>query len=138
MKTRHAHQVTIVALHQLQQQAFEQLSSNESDGSIETFDAWENRLTKESPTYYFWNLIKELEILILIFVRAERTKNFDLYLESLDSLMFLFFSLDHYNYSRWLSIHLRDMMSLPANVRDDLKKGWVIEKLTRDSLLFPL
>ena len=138
MKTRHAHQVTVVALHQLQQQAFEQLSSNESDESFETFDAWKNRLTKESPTYYFWDLIKELEMLILIFVRAERTKNFNLYLESLDSLMFLFFSLDHYNYSRWLSVHLRDMMSLPANVRDDFKKGWVIQKTPKRFSAIPI
>ncbi len=35
-----------------------------------------------------------IEILVLIFIRAHRENKFDLYLESLEALMFMFFALD--------------------------------------------
>ena len=53
-----------------------------------------------------------LEIKLLIFVRSIREGNFDLYIQSLTAIMPWFFALDHTHYSRWLSVHIRDMMSL--------------------------
>ena len=45
--------------------------------------------------------------------------------------MFIFFAVDHYNYSRWASVHLRDMKSLPEAVKEDLMKNWVVQKTSR-------
>ena len=84
-------------------------------------------LTK-SPTFYFWDLILLIEILILIFIRSHREKNFDLYVETLDELMFLFFALDHYNYCRWVSVHTSDMFSLSDHSKSMLKEAWVVQK----------
>ncbi len=57
-----------------------------------------------------------MEILGLIFVRAHREQDFALYVESLKALVPWFFALDHQNYSRWISVHIRDMESLPASI----------------------
>ena len=85
-------------------------------------------MIEKSPTFQYWELILEFEIAALIFVRAHRTKNFDLYIESLELLAPWFFALDHINYSRWIPIHIRDMKSLPDSIKCDMKKYWVISK----------
>ena len=48
----------------------------------------------------------------------------------LEELTSLFFALDHVNYSRWMPVHIRDMKSLPATVRDEFEKDghWVLSK----------
>ncbi len=46
------------------------------------------------------NLIMEFEIMVITFVYAHRTRNFSMYVESLDSLVQWFFALDHINYAR--------------------------------------
>ena len=69
-----------------------------------------------------------MEIMILFFIPAHRQNDFHLYVESMEALMFLFFALDHYNYSRWISMHIRDMQSLPAILKDDFIKFWVVNK----------
>jgi hypothetical protein len=53
------------------------------------------------------------ETLILIFIRAHREKNFQMFVEVLEELAPFFFALDHVNYSRWMPVHIRDMKSLP-------------------------
>lgn len=49
---------------------------------------------------------------MLIFVRLLHEANFSLYIESLSELIPWFFALDQTNYARWLSVHLRDMITL--------------------------
>ena len=61
-----------------------------------------------------------------MFVRSIRERNFDLYRTSLIALMPWFFALDHPNYSRWLSVHIRDMNLLGKihpNTLTEFKKG---------------
>ena len=42
--------------------------------------------------------------------------------------MFLFFGLNHPNYSRWGSVHIRDMKSLNTEAASVLSKSWVVQK----------
>lgn len=123
-RSRHAHQLTALALSKLQIEAYNQ--NQKQDG--ESFHTWREDMIRKSPTFQFWDLVLQTEIEILIFIRAHRTKDFDLYVESLKDLMFLFFALDHYNYSRWVSVHVRDMESLSPEFRDDFQKYWVVNK----------
>ena len=60
----------------------------------------------------------ELEMKGLLFVRAIREGNFPLYVESIRALLPWFFAFDHVHYARWMSVHLRDMASLEANLPD--------------------
>ena len=79
------------------------------------------------------------ETLILIFVRAHREKNFQLYVAVLKELTPLFFALDHVNYSRWTPIHIRDMESLPGQIKDEFKKEshWVLNKTSNTFSAIP-
>ena len=45
------------------------------------------------------------------FVRSIRSGNFPPYTQSLTKLVHWFFTYDHYHYVRWVSVHLRDMMT---------------------------
>jgi len=80
-----------------------------------TFDAWYVQRKTESPQFLYWCTCLELEILVFTFVRALRTGDFDLYVESMTKLTPWFFSLNHTNYARWMPIQVRDMCSLEVS-----------------------
>ena len=102
-RTRHAHQITVLALKKLQHEAFLQLTSDESEA------VWVETMCKKSPTLMYWDFILRQETLILIFICAHREKRVALYVEVLEKLTPLFFALDHVNYSRWMPVHINDM-----------------------------
>lgn len=126
-RTRHAHQITLLTLHNLQRQAF--LISDAANDN-QSADAWRNEILKKSPTFMYWDLILRYETLILIFIRAHRENNFSLYVDVLEQLTPLFFALDHVNYSRWMPVHIRDMKSLPDAIKNEFEKEghWVLSK----------
>lgn len=95
-KTRHAHQVTAASCH-LHQAYTEQCPPNKDEITV-SFEQW---LT-----------VLSLEIMLLVYVRSLREGNFDLYVQSLSHIMPWMFALDHTHYSRWLSVHIRDMIIL--------------------------
>ena len=88
--------MTALALGKLQQDAFQQANGNEDE---ETFENWRLAMVEKSPTFQYWDIAKRVEILIVVFVTGHREKNFVLYVDVLESLMFLFFAPEHYNYS---------------------------------------
>ena len=55
-----------------------------------------------------------MEMLLLCFVRSFRSKNFKLFVESLEGMIPLFFALDYLSYDRWLSVYLKDLKSLSS------------------------
>ena len=71
----------------------------------------------------------------MVYVRAIREANFPLYIEALSKIVPWFFSLDHMHYSRWVPIHLQDMMSLkqfhPDVYAEFLKGKFVVKKSKR-------
>lgn len=136
-RTRHAHQISVLALGKLQQDAFDKAIDTDNDDE-KVFDSWKVSMIDKCPTFQYWDMVLRLEQAILIFVRSHRENNFQLYLEVLESLMFMFFALDHYNYSRWVSVHVRDMKSLPASVKADLEKHWVVVKGSRRFSAIPI
>lgn len=81
-RTRHAHQITLLTLQNLQQEAF-LLSEGPKDNKSAA--ARRTDMQRKSPTFMFWDLILKSETLLLIFVRAHRERNFPLYIESWSS-----------------------------------------------------
>ena len=118
-KTRHSHQVTALALSKLQVDAWEIYRVSDPKA---VFQDWKCYMLAKSPTFHFWNIILEFETLCLIFIKAHRTKDLDLYIETLDALVIWFFALDKYNYARWVPIHLRDLKSLTSSAKEHLEK----------------
>ena len=78
----------------------------------------------------------KFELSLLSFIRAIRTSNLHLYVESLTTLVPWFFALDHVHYARWLSVHIRDMRNLSLmcpDVYEHFKHGSFNSNTTRNS-----
>ena len=123
MRTRYAHQITVVVLDYLLKLAYE------DDESEMTFDNWVCVACKEKPTVQFWLLIHKYEQLIFMFIRSHRERKFTLMVATLRKLVLLFFALDHQNYARWVSVFIRDLESLPSSIQEEFEAGhWTISR----------
>ena len=91
-RTRFAHEISVVAFTKLKTQAY--IESN----TTETFIEWNQTRCQQSQTFFFWDLILRIQMWILMFVRAHREQNFELYINTMEKLVGLFFSLDAINY----------------------------------------
>ena len=122
--SRHAHQVTVLALQKLKRSAASYLSDEVSHST------WVETMRKRSPTFLFWDLVIKYETLVLLVVRAQRQRNFDLYVEALEELVPLFFVLDHISYARWVPIHIHDLKSLPESIAQEFTDNghWVLSR----------
>uniref|UniRef100_UPI00358F24FE uncharacterized protein n=1 Tax=Myxine glutinosa TaxID=7769 RepID=UPI00358F24FE len=123
MRTRYAHQITVVVLDSLLKRAYE------DGGSEMTFDDWVSVACKEKPTVQFWLLIHKYEQLIFMFIRSHRERKFKLMVATLQNLVLLFFALDHQNYARWVPVFIRDLESLPSSIQEEFEAGhWAISR----------
>ena len=104
-KTRHAHQVTAACIH-----AYDEYTSE--SGIHLPLEQWCLTQAQQSLSFNYWLKALSLEILLLLYVRSIREGNFQLYIESLVKITSWMFALDHIHYSRWLPVHIRDMMTL--------------------------
>jgi len=114
MRTRKAHQITAAALYILQHRAYDHykvISAGNGQPPID-FEAWCDERTWSCPQFHYWAIAMALVICILIYVRSLREADFAVYLDALTELVLWFFALDHTNYARWISVHLRDMAEL--------------------------
>jgi hypothetical protein len=116
-KTRQAHQITACSMHMLRCEAFEKYKTQNENSDIVMHD-WIKEMNKSRSLFQYWSMIIDLELLMLIFVRALREGDFLLYKEALGEILPYMFSLDHVNYARWLTVHLRDMLELESKAQD--------------------
>ena len=68
--------------------------------------------TNKCVYFDYWMKTLSLELLLLVYIRSIPEGNFDMYVESLAETVTWFFALDHTHYSRWLFVHIRDMIML--------------------------
>ena len=76
--------------------------------------------------FKYWSLIVQLELLICRFVHSLRDGDFELYVQVMGELCPWFFVFDHTNYSRWLPVHVNDLVMLPTvhpGIYDEFMKG---------------
>ena len=69
----------------------------------------------------YWKQILELQIHILIYIRSIKESNFQLHILALRALPKWYFALDHYNYSRWFTVYLFDLVNLEQQHPDVYK-----------------
>lgn len=119
-KTRHAHQLTAASLYILLQEAYS-VECDNSEVQL-TYEEWCQERAKTCVYFDYWLKTLTLELLLLRYIRALREGNFQLYVESLTLIMPWIFALDHTHYSRWLSVHIRDMTTLAEKHPDILKE----------------
>lgn len=86
----------------------------------------------KSPTFQYWNTILNMGIWGLTFVWAHREQDFSLYVESLKAPVPWLFALDHHNYARWISVHIRDLECLLTSIQAEFVEHglWVVPKTT--------
>ena len=107
-RTRYAYQVTLKVLLEFSREGF-------NKSSVEKHDDWINARKLESTTALYWFTAIEMIAIIFMFVRSVRDPNFLNYVDILRSMMPWFFALDHTNYSRWMTVYISDILSLPCD-----------------------
>ena len=79
---------------------------------MELSDSFQRAESAQSPIFSFWEEYIRMVIMLLQFVKAERTGNWRLHLQAASAMAPYFFEHDHQNYARWLPIDLADMGQL--------------------------
>lgn len=68
--------------------------------------------SKRSATFRFWSSYIDMIGLLLRFIRATRSTNWDLHLDSLREMIPWYFAYDRINYSRYLCAYWLEMKAL--------------------------
>ena len=110
----YAHQVTALSLSILRKHAYTRYTDvcEENGNELLSFKTWCIQQSSQVPQFKYWQTVYDMEMLLLRFVRSIRTEDLFLYEKSLDEIAYWVFILDHYNYARWLPVHVRDMMNV--------------------------
>lgn len=113
-RSRYAHQVSIAAFSILREEAFSQYClENQGTCPVNTFVKWSDEQEENYPMFFYWSMVIDFQMLLLRFVRSMREGDFELYVQTCDEICDWAFALDRPNYSRYLPIHVRDMVQLP-------------------------
>ena len=79
----------------------------ENGAELISFKTWCIRQGSKVPQFKYWQTVYDMDMLLLRFVRSISTGD----LKSLEEIPDWAFILDHYNYARWLPVHVRNMMN---------------------------
>ena len=82
----------------------------DSSESTDDIQGWTEKKASKSPMFHFCKMLFDLQILILMFIRLQRERDFALYVQVLKSIMKYNFAFNHY--TRWLTINVGDLMKL--------------------------
>lgn len=78
----------------------------------------------DHPQFCYWNKVLQLECLLLAFIRTQREADYPLYVATLTAIILWMFAMDHYHYTRWLTVHVTDLQEL-ANDSPDIHLEFV-------------
>ena len=130
-RSRYAHQVSACALYILQRKAYKEFTAGHESSNI-AFETWVQEKSDDHPHFQFWATVLELELTILELVRFIREGNFHLFVEALCKLAPWMFALGLTNYSRWLPVHVGDLLMLkemhPSVFAEFVRGKFVVQK----------
>ena len=110
-------------------------ASQSSQGVLDFEEGCKKRRL-ESPQFALWGLVLAPELTIPTLIRSFRETDFCLYREALAELLPYFFANNNVNYARWLSIRLRNMMTIdqkdPEVAREFFKGHFVVHKSCKE------
>ena len=101
------------------------LQTNEWREYLSTFVKQES---DKSVNFSFWWKYMEMISILLMFTRAQRDGNWELYLLSFRQMIPFYFQYDHQNYARWSIIYLAQMIQIPEQIREEFMKGDFVVK----------
>ena len=103
--------MTASSLYSLLVDAYSDYNKEISSVTI-SLEKWCSERAAACPHFQFWYTILQLQLYIIIYIKAIREADFQLYVEALSKIVPWFFALDHTHYARWIPVHLRDLISL--------------------------
>ena len=112
----HCSQVSMVDIYTLLKKAHV-----ESGSALSVLD-WVDEAAKHSQMCFYWKMILNFEVLLLIYMRSIREGNFELYLALLYRILSWFFALDRYNYGRCATIYWFEMEFLKHRRPNEYKE----------------
>ena len=133
---RYVHEVTACSLYIKRNEAYQSYVTQTSIAGQEVFteEEWEV-FSKQYPMFPFWNLILQLEFLLLNFVKSIMSGKFEDYIQALLRIVPWMFSLDHHNYARWLPVYISELTALhqhhPQLYEEFMKGKFTVQKSTR-------
>ena len=77
--------------------------------------AFKSESRKQSRSFVFWEEYIDMVLVLLQFIKAERTENWKLHLSATAAMVPHFFSTDRVNYVRWIPVYLSDMNILESS-----------------------
>ena len=129
--SRYCYHVTHCALYRLKNEAFEQYFRNE-DVVKQTYAEWCTMMEGKFTQFVFWSITMRMIWDLLIFVRAIRRGHFEFYKYAIEKLLPWLFIHDHFNFARWLSVHLHDLQtvdeSCPSVYEEFLNGNFVVSR----------
>ena len=100
MRTRRAHQITASSLYHLLQRAYlAHCSSLGEEHNQSPVEDWCSSRAELYQQFKLWLLLLQLELAVLVYVRAIREGDFKLYEDALTKIAPWFFALDHTYYA---------------------------------------
>ena len=78
------------------------------------FKTFKEKTRAASKTFSFWEQYIEMVDILLQFIKAERSGNWDLYLSALAEMTPHFFAMDRPKYALWLPVYIADMNMLES------------------------
>ena len=135
IRTRNAHQVSVCALKIMRDRVYHIYQENAPANGILTFDEWVKKQCKEQPQFKYWSTTMDLQLIVLQFIRSIRERDFKMYIQTLLKLAPWLFAFDHVNYSRWLPVHISDMVNLqtkhPSVYQEFMKGHFAVNKTNK-------
>ena len=111
--SRYAHQVSVAPFSILRNEAyFKYCLKIQYKGPNGTFEKRSSRQEENYPTFFYWSFLIDFQLLLLWFIRSLAAGDFELYVQACDELRDYFLAPDHPNYSRFLPVHVKDMVQL--------------------------
>ena len=111
---RYLHQATTCVLYQHKKDAYK-LYCNSTATPVPEAE-WSSG-NMQHPMFKYWSITLKMELILLHFVKAIRSADFNMYVNALQLIAPWMFSLDHYNYARWLPVHIYSMVTLRHSPR---------------------
>ena len=75
----------------------------------------------------------EMVSTLLMFTRAQRDGDWELYMTAFRKMIPFFFLYDHQNYARWGVIYIALMMQIPEEIKEEFLKGNFVVKCSKQS-----
>ena len=97
------------------------LVAHSSSGSALSHFNWLDEISNTLVIVPYWKQILKLQIHTLIYIQSIRGRNFQMHIMALCPLMKWYCALDHYNYLRWLTFHVLDLVNLEQQHPDVYK-----------------